>query len=72
MTPEESLKHAPITYMRQSDMLKCPFAIMMLEHYNGDGTCKCTDKTHRDTVMIPQWGYTEQDFIDAGITQQTN
>lgn len=65
---EEILKHGTIRYIHQAAILKCPFAIMMPEHYNDDGTCKCTDKHHRDTVMIPQWEYTEQDFIDAGIT----
>lgn len=68
MSPEEALKHGRIRFMKQSDMLKCPFVINMLEHYRPDGSCLCTDKEHRDTVMIPQWGYTEQDFIDAGIT----
>lgn len=63
---------ADIRFMKQSDMLKCPFAIMMPEHYRPDGTCKCNDPIHRNIVMIPQWEYTEQDFIDAGVINATN
>lgn len=39
------------SYMKQSDILKCPFAIMMPEHYNSDGSCKCSDPDHR-AMMI--------------------
>lgn len=65
MTHDDS--QIKISYMKQSDMLKCPFAIMMPEHYNADGTCKCNDEAHRRDVMIAEWEYTEQDFIGAGI-----
>lgn len=50
-----------IRYMKQSDMLKCPFAIMMPEHYREDGTCKCDDLDHR-AKMITEWEYAESDF----------
>lgn len=45
---------APITVMRQSDILKCSHCIMMPEHYKQDGSCRCGDVTH--TVMA-EWGY---------------
>lgn len=57
-----------IRVLKQSDMLKCPFAIMAMEHYRDDGTCKCNDAEHR-AMMIREWEYTEQDFIDAGIVK---
>ncbi len=50
--------------IRQSDMLKCPHAIMVQEHYRDDGSCKCDDAEHR-AMMIKDWEYSEQDF--AGI-----
>jgi len=55
-----------IRYIKQADMLKCPFAIMDMSHYNEDGTCKCTDPQER-ARMIEEWEYTEEDFIGAGI-----
>lgn len=54
-------------FMKQSDLLRCPFTIMVPEHYRDDGTCKCNDPTHRK-MMIAEWEYTEQDFIDKGVT----
>ena len=41
-------------WSRQSDFLKCPHCIIMPEHYNKDGSCRCGDITHK--VMI-EWGY---------------
>lgn len=46
---------AIVTYLKQSDLLKCPFAIMMPGHYNTDGSCKCSDPVHR-AYMIPRMG----------------
>lgn len=57
---------AEVQYPKQSDMLKCPFAIMVPEHYRPDGSCKCNDPEHR-AMMIQDWEYTEADFIGAGI-----
>ena len=50
-----------VRVMRQSDMLKCAFAIMVPEHYRADGSCKCDDPTHR-AKMIAEWGYAPSDF----------
>lgn len=75
-----------IRYIRQSDMARCPFAIIDPTHYRNDGTCKCDDESERDK-MITDWGYTEEDFkniplrvyipapalsvLDTAITQVT-
>lgn len=58
---------AEVTMMKQSDMLKCPFAIMMSEHYTPTGKCKCHNKMHRHQVMMAQWEYTPLDFVQAGV-----
>lgn len=50
-----------IRYLRQSDMLKCKFAIMVPEHYREDGTCMCDDLEHRK-MMIKEWGYKSSQF----------
>lgn len=55
-----------IRYIRQSDMLKCPFAIVMPEHYRNDGTCKCDDPDHRE-MMIHDWDYSRDDFKDIPL-----
>lgn len=64
--PEVKSTQPTFSYMKQSDMLKCPFAIMVPEHYNSDGSCKCSDPDHR-AMMIAEWEYTEADFVGAGI-----
>jgi hypothetical protein len=43
-----------IREIAQSDMLKCPHAIMMAEHYREDGTCRCNDPT---ALVMREWGY---------------
>jgi hypothetical protein len=43
-----------VRILKQSDILKCPYCIMMPEHYNQDGTCRCTDPTHTE---MKEWGY---------------
>ncbi len=48
----------------QADLRRCPFAILVPEHYYADGTCKCGDPTER-ARMIREWGYSEEDF--AGV-----
>ena len=53
-------------FLKQEDMLKCRFAIMMPEHYRADGSCKCNDEQHRK-MMIAEWEYTEEDFKDIPI-----
>lgn len=43
-----------VRLIRQSDMLKCPYAIMMPAHYRDDGTCRCDDQSHTE---MREWGY---------------
>ena len=39
-----------VTVLNQSDLLKCPFVILMPEHYRRDGSCRCNDPEH--TAMV--------------------
>jgi|TARA_Y100000310_G_scaffold282040_1_gene302991 hypothetical protein len=50
----DGLKKAKIVIMRHSDIRKCPHVIMVPEHYNNDGTCRCNDADHQD---MKEWGY---------------
>lgn len=50
-----------VVTMKQSDLRKCPFFILVPEHYRADGSCKCDDPAHR-AKMIAEWGYTPADF----------
>ena len=43
---------------------RCKFFIMVGEHYREDGSCKCDDPTER-AMMIREWEYTEEDFLDS-------
>lgn len=42
----------------QSDILACPHAILMVEHYRDDGSCRCNDPDH---CLMSDWGYTWDD-----------
>ena len=44
-----------VRLIKQSDIGKCPFFIMVAEHYREDGSCKCNDEAYRTTVM-KKWG----------------
>lgn len=52
---EDKLKNGTVYTMKQSDVHKCPHYIMMPDHYNNDGSCKCTDLNHAEMLT---WGYT--------------
>jgi len=47
--------------IKREDMQKCPFSIMVADHYREDGTCKCDDEEHRK-MMIKEWEYKKSDF----------
>lgn len=47
--------------IKQSDLMKCRFAIFNPDHYRADGSCKCDDPEHR-AMMIRAWGYRKKDF----------
>lgn len=40
--------------VRHSDVGKCPFLILVPEHYRDDGSCRCDDPDHRE---MAEWGY---------------
>ena len=54
----------PIEYI-----VKCPFFIMVPEHYREDGTCKCDDPEHR-RMMIREWGYAVDDFKNIPLRKE--
>lgn len=47
--------------IKQSDIARCPFVILMPSHWRDDGTCKCSNAQHRE-MMIREWGYDRDDF----------
>ena len=50
-----------VTILKQSDLLRCPFVIMVPEHYRADGTCKCDSASYR-RMMMREWQYKPSDF----------
>lgn len=58
-----------VRLIKQSDIGKCPFVIMVPEHYRDDGSCKCDDTDERKR-MIEEWDYTEKMFKDIPLRQK--
>jgi len=60
------LRRPTVTVLKQSDLRKCPFFILVPEHYrgDGDGSCKCDDPTHQ-AKMVAEWGYDLSDIRAA-------
>lgn len=54
MSIEDDLKNDKIILMSHEQIAACPFLIMTPEHYNPDGSCKCSDREH--AIMV-EWGY---------------
>lgn len=52
LNPDGTVTH--IKTIKQSSMMKCPFFIMVPEHYRDDESCRCDDPTHRE---MSEWGY---------------
>lgn len=52
--------------LKRSDILACPFVIMMPEHYNADGSCKCYE-AEEQYRMYHEWEYRKADFARRGI-----
>ena len=52
----------------QSTFARCPFVIMLLEHYDTETgkLCRCYDPVYRKQVM-KAWGYKKRDFARVGI-----
>ena len=45
---------------------RCPFSILVTEHYRADGSCRCNDVSHR-VFMVNEWGYSPSDFANIPI-----
>lgn len=58
LTNVRTIKHA--------DIKACPFFILVPDHYEPSGKCKCHDADER-ARMIREWEYTEEDFRKAGV-----
>lgn len=43
-----------VQVLNQADLLRCPHAILVAEHYRTDGTCKCNDPKEK---VMHEWGY---------------
>ncbi len=52
--------------MKQSNIGKCPFYILAIDHYRDDGSCKCSNAGHRQ-MMLREWGYTKNDFANIPL-----
>lgn len=61
-----ALKSATVVVLKQSDIRRCKFAILLPTHYRPDGTCKCDDAAHR-AMMIAEWEYSAADFADIPL-----
>ncbi len=55
-----------IREIKQSDIRKCKFLILVLDHYRPDGSCKCSNKEHRE-MMIKEWGYSKSQFKSINL-----
>ncbi len=64
LTPDRGL--VDVRLIRQADLLRCPFAILAVEHYREDGSCRCDDPIHR-AMMIREWGYSDADFASVPL-----
>lgn len=54
------------TTIKRSSIAACPFVIMVPEHYQENGTCKCDCAVER-ARMVEEWDYTIEDFVKVGI-----
>jgi len=58
-----------VRLIKQSDIGRCPFVIMVAEHYREDGTCKCDDPVERER-MIREWEYKPEDFKNIPLKEK--
>ena len=57
----ETLQTVKVREIQQSAIMRCPFVIIVADHYREDGSCKCDDAGER-AMMISEWEYSESDF----------
>lgn len=65
----DRLKTADIQILHYEDIAKCPFIILMPDHYRKDGSCRCDDAQERKK-MIAEWEYTEEQFKDIPLRRK--
>lgn len=51
-------EHGIITGEREIDPYRCPKLIMLGDHYNPDGSCKCSEASYQ--AQLAKWGYDVQ------------
>ena len=51
--------------IKQSDIMKCPFAILVADHYREDGSCKCSNVAER--IRMAKGGYNAECFQDIPL-----
>ena len=56
--PDGTVTETPIKEIEQEKIAKCPHTIFVAEHYNDDGTCRCSDP---DAKEMAEWGYEWRD-----------
>lgn len=64
---DESGVVSHVRTISQEAIGRCPFLIMVPEHYRPDESCKCNCPNER-ARMIREWDYTEEDFRRVGVT----
>ena len=59
------MNRSVIRTLSYAQIKACPHLILMPEHYNADGTCKCKE---RENKIMAEWGYvwdTDKQVWDA-------
>ena len=59
-------KLSHVKEIKQSDIGQCKFFILVLNHYRDNGSCKCSNKKHRE-MMIKKWGYKTHQFKNINL-----
>jgi hypothetical protein len=63
---DENGRITPGGRLTKEQIRRCPFALMLPQHYRADGTCKCNCARERQR-MIEEWDYTLADFRRVGL-----
>jgi hypothetical protein len=66
MSDEQQLREGRINVVLRSDIGKCPFLILVPSHYRKDGSCKCSNREHRE-MMIRDWNYRPELFASIPL-----
>lgn len=55
--------------IKHSAIAACPFTILMMEHYDEKGNCRCTDPSHTGMIV---WGYKWNEEEGRWIADETD